>query len=293
MSRRRLGSVLAVALAIGVMSAVEHHRIESLVEGSRYATLKATFATQGLSFDKHPSVGILQSMGGSIVSASGRFSFLSEEPTVEAEFLPIPQIDPAQLRKLDVLLVPGGSGRSTALALGEPGRDAIRQFVQEGGGYIGICGGAFLATASYDWSLALLDVAALIRPLRSSDTGFKRSSETGDAIVNIELTDSGADFFDGLPRCVHIRYSGGPILSRARRSDLGSYVALATYRGETSFAREQHGKMRGTPAIVAGNFGRGVVVLFSPHPESTPGLESMILSAIRLASRRREVGVIR
>lgn len=44
-----------------------------------------------------------------------------------------------------VLLVPGGSARAKALGLGEAGMAAIRRFVEGGGHYLGICGGAGLA----------------------------------------------------------------------------------------------------------------------------------------------------
>ncbi len=45
------------------------------------------------------------------------------------------------------LLVPGGSARLKSEALGKEGRDAIRQYVSQGGQYIGFCGGAGLGLA--------------------------------------------------------------------------------------------------------------------------------------------------
>lgn len=44
-----------------------------------------------------------------------------------------------------LLLVPGGSARRRALALGDRGRAAVRAFVADGGNYLGFCGGAGLA----------------------------------------------------------------------------------------------------------------------------------------------------
>lgn len=44
-----------------------------------------------------------------------------------------------------LLLVPGGSARRKAALLGRTGRAAIRDFVREGGSYLGFCGGAGLA----------------------------------------------------------------------------------------------------------------------------------------------------
>lgn len=46
-----------------------------------------------------------------------------------------------------VLLVPGGSGRGKARALGEAGLRAVRRHVEQGAHYLGFCGGAGLALA--------------------------------------------------------------------------------------------------------------------------------------------------
>ncbi|MCY2986111.1 MAG: hypothetical protein NTY15_20975 [Planctomycetota bacterium] len=45
------------------------------------------------------------------------------------------------------------------------------------------------------------------------------------------------------------------------------------------------GVMIGTTAIAIGDFGEGRVVCFSPHPEKTPDLESILLQAIHWAAR--------
>jgi len=52
------------------------------------------------------------------------------------------------------LVVPGGWASNKIKVLGEPGISGIRQFVKEGGTYIGFCGGAGLATSD---GIGLLD----------------------------------------------------------------------------------------------------------------------------------------
>ena len=47
-----------------------------------------------------------------------------------------------------VLVVPGGSSLMDWRLLGKPGRWALRRFVEAGGGYVGICAGAFLGLAA-------------------------------------------------------------------------------------------------------------------------------------------------
>jgi putative intracellular protease/amidase len=51
------------------------------------------------------------------------------------------------------LLVPGGFAGHYKAALGDDGAAAVRKFVAAGGGYIGICAGAYLGT---EWGLALV-----------------------------------------------------------------------------------------------------------------------------------------
>ena len=67
------------------------------------------------------------------------------------------EIQGGKLAEVDVLVHPGGSGGGQGKALGENGRKAVRDFVHQGGGYLGVCGGAYLATNDYEWSLNLID----------------------------------------------------------------------------------------------------------------------------------------
>lgn len=59
------------------------------------------------------------------------------------------EIRSGKLADVDVLVQPGGSGSKQGKALGEQGRQAIRKYVSEGGGLLGVCGGAYLATNDY------------------------------------------------------------------------------------------------------------------------------------------------
>lgn len=51
---------------------------------------------------------------------------------------------------LPLLLVPGGNARLKALALGEAGRQAVRDWLAQGGRYLGFCGGAGLALTQHE-----------------------------------------------------------------------------------------------------------------------------------------------
>ena len=63
---------------------------------------------------------------------------------------PCPQGTPGKAQEAaPLLLVPGGNARLKARALGEKGRQAVRDYLAEGGRYLGFCGGAGLALSQH------------------------------------------------------------------------------------------------------------------------------------------------
>ena len=69
---------------------------------------------------------------------------------------PCPQGTPGKERgAAPLLLVPGGNARLKARALGEKGRQAVRDYLAEGGRYLGFCGGAGLALGALRGDVAV------------------------------------------------------------------------------------------------------------------------------------------
>jgi hypothetical protein len=66
------------------------------------------------------------------------------------ELVTAAEIQANRVGRFDVVIFPGGGGRRQAAALGDEGRRAIRDFVRAGGGFVGICAGAFLSTVVED-----------------------------------------------------------------------------------------------------------------------------------------------
>jgi hypothetical protein len=67
---------------------------------------------------------------------------------VPFQLLSADEISAGALRYYRVLIVPGGWAAHKVRALGEAGKARVKQFVQNGGSYLGICGGAGLALSS-------------------------------------------------------------------------------------------------------------------------------------------------
>ena len=179
------------------------------------------------------------------------------------------------LDQFNVVIVPGGSGGKEAAAIGEDGRARTRKFVEDGGGYIGICAGAYLATSGFSWGLRILDA-------KTASPKWER----GHATVKLELTDKGRQILGNIQGAFDCKYANGPILSPAHVELLPEYEVLAFFRSEVAEHNTPPGIMVNSPAIVAGRCGKGRVICSSPHPEQTKGLEEFIPRAVKWAVSR-------
>ncbi len=173
------------------------------------------------------------------------------------------------LGAFDALVVPGGSGSRQASAMDPAGRAAVRTFVGGGGGYLGICAGAYLATSGFEWSLGLLDARTL-----------SPKWQRGRGTVQVEFTGRGREILGAPGGTQAVLYANGPILGPSTNSALPPYEPLAFFRSEVAENGAPPGLMTGSPALVAGRFGRGRVIVSSPHPEQTKALDAIIPRAI-------------
>ena len=182
------------------------------------------------------------------------------------------EIQRGTLQQADVLIQPGGSGSRQGKALGEQGRQAVRDFVNRGGGYMGVCAGSYLATNDYDWSLNLIDAKVVDR----------RHWARGNGTVQLRLSPQATAFFGYPSEQLEIHYGQGPLLSRREWDDEGvpDYQSLAIYRTGIAKNGAPEGIMPGTSAIVRARYGDGRVFCFSPHPELTAGREQMVATAV-------------
>ncbi len=183
------------------------------------------------------------------------------------------EIQSGKLADVDVLVHPGGSGGGQGKALGETGRKAVRDFVHRGGGYLGVCGGAYLATNDYEWSLNLIDAKVV----------DKRHWARGTGDVQLQLSPAGAALFGHTGIDLTIHYAQGPLLARPEwdNPDVPNYESLAIFKTEIALKGAPEGVMARTSAAVRTQYGTGRVFCFSPHPELTDGLHHLVPLTIR------------
>lgn len=152
-----------------------------------------------------------------------------------------------------VVLVPGGWSPSMRLILGDEGQLALRAHVRGGGGYVGICAGAWLVCQRVVWEEAtshyprsLLDLEAH-GPLADVPWPTRAS-------IEIELEPHLAKTL-GTPRSRRVLYWGGGWFGGKRGKLPRGFTALATYGGSKRVA------------ALRGRVGQGRVFLTGPHFE--------------------------
>lgn len=178
------------------------------------------------------------------------------------------------LKDYDVIILPGGSGGKQARLLMPAGREAIRTFVRNGGGYVGICAGSYLASSHYKWSLGLINARVWDR----------QHWARGKTQVTLSLTPSGREVLSNAQEQFKVFYQNGPLLVPDNQPDLPGYEVLARFQTEVATNGAPVEAMVGTHAIIRSKFGAGRVICFSPHPETKNGPKSLMASGVYWAA---------
>jgi predicted deacylase/glutamine amidotransferase-like uncharacterized protein len=234
----------------------------------------------------HLYIGIYDETGSSERGVSNVVGRLELNDKITCARLRPEDIRGDVLSQFHAVIFSGGSGSKQAATIGDGGTKAVRDYVQTGGGYLGICAGAFLCSAHYSWSLDLVDTHVFTGSREIEGKGRKSMWYRGKTSKQkMQLTEAGKKLFTDIPEHVVVSYHNGPIVSPKNLEGLDAYKVLAHFRSEQVLYPPQKGTMINTPAIVEGRFGKGRVIAISPHPEATKGLESIIDSAVKTIAR--------
>lgn len=177
------------------------------------------------------------------------------------------------LKNFEALIIPGGSATTESISMGQEARDEIKRFIREGGIYLGVCAGAYLASCTKPVYLGLLPVKCY------DEEHWLRTDGTPKLLV--ELTPAGQEVFGIKSKNVRITYEDGPVFSPPFEKPDDSFVPLGFFREEVVADGGVRGVMIGAPAAILSRYGKGIVLVISPHPEETPGLKQVELHAIR------------
>jgi glutamine amidotransferase-like uncharacterized protein len=233
------------------------------------------FACAHFAAGKPIQVAVYEGMGCSGKGIPCVSDQLGTSPDFMVTKITAEQIRTGALKKFDVVMFTGGAAMTQSKALGTEGRDAVKKFVEHGGGYMGICAGAFLACDGYDWAIPVLD-AKTVSP----------KWQRGEGTVKIELTELGQKVLGQTNKLFDIHYENGPIIKQAKSGSMPDFKPLAYFRTELAENGTPVGVMINAPAIVVSTCGKGRVVVTSPHPEQSKGLEGFVPAAVRWLAKR-------
>lgn len=182
------------------------------------------------------------------------------------------------LDHFDVVVFAGGIGGNQAISLGVRGREIVTDFLAQGGGYLGICAGGYLAMNNMSWGLKILNA-------RTKSSLWAR----GEGNVEAQLTEEGRERLASGLDMMTVSYANGPVFEPAGLAEFPEYDVLAWYRTEMALNGTPVGIMVNSPAIVTAPFQKGRVVVSSPHPEASASLRHLVSGAINWAGFRDEV----
>ena len=176
----------------------------------------------------------------------------------------------------DVLVVPGGSSVEESKALGPDGREKVKAFVRNGGGYIGTCAGCCLLMES---SKGHPDMLHMIP--------FKFGPAGGKAEMSVAFNRR-AEELAGIPKgSAILRYAEGPVPLPSLPVKDADVEVVAAYNADINSAGgKERPSMAGQAAAIAGKYGKGRLFVLSVHPESDENDHYILKGAFRYVSGR-------
>jgi putative intracellular protease/amidase len=198
-----------------------------------------------------------------------------QEAGLPFDLLQSEEIRQGALSNYRVLFVPGGWASNKLYALGGRGQEEIRNFVESGGNYLGICGGAGMATEN---GMGLVPVRR--RPSTERVASFSGPIRLALGAHNIWRGIQAPVFFAWWPSQFQTGDQRSRVLATYEEAEPGAFssdipVADGRIIGWPALER-RYGilldpvRLHGEPAVMEGRLGLGRVILSLLHFD-TPG----------------------
>jgi dihydrodipicolinate synthase/N-acetylneuraminate lyase len=193
---------------------------------------------------------------------------LSNSPEIEFAMLDAADINGGRLDGFDCLVMPGGGGFERYEDWGEDGCAKIRDFVRDGGGYIGTCAG---------------ESVLLNEPKRVRMIPFKGDGvwARGGLAAQLELS-SRFEALTGVKAGKRtVRYNNGPVALPADPVPECRAEVIATFDCDGDPEQDARHAIRGAPAAIWAEYGRGRMFIFAVHPEIWDGTLDLVRGAFK------------
>jgi len=157
------------------------------------------------------------------------------------------------LDDFSILCIPGGNMYQYAQDISSRGMENIENFIRNGGGYIGICGGAYFASEKVVWQGVRLPMTPLgVFPGTAEGPINEIIPYPNYTMCKVNIVDSMHPITQSEPDSVWMLYYWGPVL--IPNKDVNVTILGKYDRGNQ-------------PMILAFDYGLGKVFLIGTHPE--------------------------
>jgi glutamine amidotransferase-like uncharacterized protein len=174
----------------------------------------------------------------------------------------VSEINSNTLSSYDILIMPGGNSEKYVNGKNIDS-NAIKQFLSNDKGYLGICAGAYAASNNVDGSYSGWGIAPHINTINVNYEG----------LLSISTTTSGNSLLKSSKTSLY--HEKGPAMY-ANSSGAISFANFAN--SETGY--------QGYSAIMGDNYGSGRVLLSGPHPEFDPQDSELLAQMILWATKK-------
>lgn len=182
------------------------------------------------------------------------------------------------LEAMDVLVMPGGSSVTEAKMLGKEGREKVKDFIRQGGGYVGTCAGCCLLMEPAGHHPDMLHLIP-----------FKFGPSGGKADMSIAFNERATALAGIKKGKVSVRFSEGPVLLPSTPVEGANIEVVATYDSDlNSMSEKERPSRAGCAAAVAGTYGKGRLFVFAVHPEFDVDDHFLLKGAFRYVTGRKE-----
>lgn len=224
-------------------------------------------------------VAVFQGNGGAETCVWETVAAVEMDSSLQCRLLTTKDIAAGKLSEVDVLIVPGGGGSRQYLNMGSSGREAVQHFVRSGGGYVGICAGAYLITDTPQYSSLAMSGA---------EAHDIEHDNRGRGIAKVTLSEEGKKLFPEVADqdTLFIMYYEGPVVLQNPSSQT-TFTSYATMESDVHVEGDAPANMtNGKSFLYISDFGEGKTASVVGHPEATPGMQWMISKLVHWVSSR-------
>ena len=193
---------------------------------------------------------------------------LARSPQIDLTILDGQSLRDGKLAGCQLIVCPGGGGAKQLAAMKPKGVRIVKEFVENGGAYLGICAGSY-NVMNRKGRFAFLPYDYIERA----------AGKLAD--ITVELNERGAELLGVKPGRFVCRYNGGNIMRPTKPTGKGDGEVLAVFKSSSSFPDRAAYNFIDTPAMIYGQYGKGKVLAVSPHPESYESTRPIAMGMVR------------